>query len=211
MKNLQKLLIAAAFASVMPSTIIICSEETAEVPVTSSEESTETSSPTRVKVINVHQSDIENFIKGALILGVPVQCGLFGMIASLQGSHSLKKVKRALALNKDLSASGLKYNINTMLSKGIRNNRIGMAVSLATIASPFAILEFNGFLNTIKQDPANDDALLREMITRNEQFLASDAVKEMQEEAVNNITKDFQASTDKAISDLAKELGKETV
>ena len=123
MKNLQRLLIAAAFASIMPSTVVLCSEES-------------------TGALRAHL-DTAFLAKFATVLG-----GSHGFIAGAQGVHALKSAKRKL-----FKANNLTPETLTQLKKGIRNNRIGMVVSLAVAASPFAIQKFNGSNIKIGSEP----------------------------------------------------------
>jgi hypothetical protein len=193
MKNLQRLLIAAAFAYIMPS-IIVCSEEPTKTIAL------ESATPTATSIWDIDP------LKTALMVTVSIQSGLFGFIAGAQGSHSLKKIKRHLTKATEQKAySSTEETILKQLNKGIRNNRIGMAASLALVASPFAIIKLNDMKNANQAQVYQND-LSQEMIRNNEQFLSSSIVKELQEKDVNNVIKGMQASTDEIASNLTKKL-----
>lgn len=115
MKNLQRLLIAAAFASMMPSTIVLCSEE-----------STETST----KPLNT--TFLANF--------ATVLAGSHGFIAGAHTMRALTKVKKNLVAALDHKAYSLKEEaVMKQLTKSIQRNKALMGVSCLVIAAPVII------------------------------------------------------------------------
>jgi len=145
MKNLHALLFAAAFASMMPSTATLCSEEV----IACSEESTEiepvvipvsetTNTPETVNTTQKIKSAINTATHTItknknLLISLTANVGVWGLLAGAQGSHSLKKIKRVLVQ----SNNGFVF---TQLNKGIKNNRIMMATSLAAVSISAALI-----------------------------------------------------------------------
>ena len=122
MKSLQKLLLAIAFVSIMPSAELLCSEKSIELTVITPEDKKKFKQ-------NLFESQ-KNLSKIYLNLAATV-FGSYGAIAGAQGSHSLKKIKRNLT-----KASTMTPETLAQLNKGIKNNRIVMGASLAAVAFP---------------------------------------------------------------------------
>src|ERR1044071_8846972 len=119
MKNLQALLCSAAFVSMMPSTIVLCSDEVTAWPEESTEASTierNQSVHTRLIIITIDKETADKSFKNFLMHAVPTQLGLFGTIAGAAGSHSLKKVKRTIAKATNLTPE-TRYDITKELNK----------------------------------------------------------------------------------------------
>lgn len=161
MKNLQRLLLAATFMSIIPSTGIFCEDmPTLEQP--SGQEEADSPKPVTPLFAKAHPMDEPNnplqsiksalnnaahtIKKEALILSlIGIDAGVVSFIAGAQGSHSLKKAKNNLRFSKEITDADILAKALAPLNKGITSNRRLMAFSfvIGTLSATSTINEMS--------------------------------------------------------------------
>ena len=138
MKNLQRLLFAAAFLSVMPSTVVLGSEESIVVPAKNTEKSP------------IHTNRLI-----ALATGV---AGSYGFVAGASAVNASKQVKKTLLKACEHKAYSLAEGaISEHLTRNIKKNKVVMGISCLAMVGPTIVSTVVDKFNAInKQNKEND-------------------------------------------------------